>query len=762
MLDRTDSQLVTHSGYMPRDPMMSDTPETGPSVDFGFVFRVIRRRAKLIALFVVLAVSVAAVTVLFDYPLYSSSTRIIVERRSIDILGTAAVTTDPALNPAEADGQLQVIRSDKIIGMMIEDLQLLSNPAFTEPFSHSTPQRIRQSVVGLLSDLGILPDLQAALAPAVAQEVQLPEAIGLIEKRLDVRRVGLSYVFEINVAWTNPVLAAQMADGIAAAYVRDRADLLSGETEAAIDWLDARLVLLRDSADAAEAEVARFRIANNIVEAGREGLLNEQQLSALSTQLSEAVSQSLTAQQEMSRFSQVAQQDLSTAPIGDTAAERQLRLMRDELVELEDRRADSVQLVGADDPATLAIVQQLVRLNQRILAEITRVEATFAQAYQAAQIKEQDVRDSLQAITAQSVNISAAQVKLQALQSEAAVHRQLYDSYLQLYMQTVQQQSLPIADVRVISPAVIAEHDNTDGSRTAIVALAVGASLGLAAALLVERLDRSVRTPWQLRLATGTPTIGLLPKVTAPGRSKPTLLPPGQMLLAPNQFRIDGTVFGTVVSAPTSQFTQAVRRIKVAVDNSAQPKLIPVIGFISDEDIASRGLVAANYAQLLATYGQKVLLVDLDFGSARLTRALAPAAQVGIANFAVPATSAELEAAIWKDPVGGLAFMPSRPLRDLAAANGASLNSDRLVRVLDQLTAHFDCLVLDLASLKVSADAAALSDTVSGYVLVSEWGTTSSDTVARYTSDAGFPSHKLLGSVLADVDPVKYARYEAA
>ena len=68
--------------------------------------------------------------------------------------------------------------------------------------------------------------------------------------------------------------------------------------------------------------------------------------------------------------------------------------------------------------------------------------------------------------------------------------------------------------------------------------------------------------------------------------------------------------------------------------------------------------------------------------------------------------------------------------------------------------------MLDLTPLSVSSDAVALSNLVSGFILVSEWGRTSGDSLADHLSQSGIPAEKLLGTVLGDVDMAKYRKYE--
>ena len=62
-------------------------------------------------------------------------------------------------------------------------------------------------------------------------------------------------------------------------------------------------------------------------------------------------------------------------------------------------------------------------------------------------------RKNLTQAVSQSQATDAKSVTLRELQSTAQTYKSLYDNFLQRYMETVQQQSFPITEARLISSA---------------------------------------------------------------------------------------------------------------------------------------------------------------------------------------------------------------------------------------------------------------------------------------------------------------------
>jgi uncharacterized protein involved in exopolysaccharide biosynthesis len=99
----------------------------------------------------------------------------------------------------------------------------------------------------------------------------------------------------------------------------------------------------------------------------------------------------------------------------------------------------------------------------------------------------------------QSAAAKAATNTLEELESTASTYRKIYESYLQAYTESVQRQSYPLTNARVISRA-IAVQSHPRVVLLLLVALAAGAAVGLGIALIGGPLLPLV--PWP-RLAGG-------------------------------------------------------------------------------------------------------------------------------------------------------------------------------------------------------------------------------------------------------------------
>ena len=112
---------------------------------------------------------------------------------------------------------------------------------------------------------------------------------------------------------------------------------------------------------------------------------------------------------------------------------------------------------------------------------------------------------------------NSAEVTLRELESKAKGYRTLYETFLNRYMGSAQQESFPISEARVVYPA-FPPNSKSKPKTLVILALALFGGIGLGAGLgfLRETMDRVFRTPDQIEAALGLPCVSVVPLCRPP------------------------------------------------------------------------------------------------------------------------------------------------------------------------------------------------------------------------------------------------------
>jgi polysaccharide biosynthesis transport protein len=93
-------------------------------------------------------------------------------------------------------------------------------------------------------------------------------ALGTLQSRMFVKRIGLTYAIDIEFQSLNPERAAQIANAIADAYVVDALEAKYQTTRRAASWLQERLTELRDQAPNVRSSTLKRRTTSSSRAAG--------------------------------------------------------------------------------------------------------------------------------------------------------------------------------------------------------------------------------------------------------------------------------------------------------------------------------------------------------------------------------------------------------------------------------------------------------------------------------------------------------------
>ena len=94
----------------------------------------------------------------------------------------------------------------------------------------------------------------------------MEHALKIFEKSLTVDRVGAAYAIEIGFESRYADLAAQVANGVADAYIDLQRNSEYAAARQASDWLETRIPELRAKSEAAQRAVVEYKTEHNIVE----------------------------------------------------------------------------------------------------------------------------------------------------------------------------------------------------------------------------------------------------------------------------------------------------------------------------------------------------------------------------------------------------------------------------------------------------------------------------------------------------------------
>lgn len=258
-----------------------------------------------------------------------------------------------------------------------------------------------------------------------------------------------------------------------------------------------------------------------------------------------------------------------------------------------------------------------------------------------------------------------------------------------------------------------------DTTRNFLIGLALGALLGIAFAVVRELLDNTVKSRENLEEITGSGLVGSIP-LDKDRRKQPAIA-----------FETDNSITA-----------EAFRKIRtnlqfLAVDNP--PRVIVVTSSMPHE---GKSTTAINIALALAEAEHSVVLVDGDMRRPTLAKYLDLVGSVGFST--VLSGGASLSDSLQKTRFPGLSVLTSGAVPPNPSE---LLGSQSARKLLTELRAKFDYVIVDSTPLLAVTDAAILAAGADGVLLMARFGQTRRDQLAHAVGSLESVGAPLLGAV---------------
>ena len=725
------------------EPVEQRSSATVPSAVLRFAINFVRQQYVVIAVAVALTTMLGVVYLITTPPSFTAYARMLIDTRKQQVMGLQQPMTWNFMESATVASQVEVLKSENIARAVVKENHLTEDPDIVGP-GNDLWGTINAAIFG-------------APPPQVRSETELTKrAIGAVMGGVLAKRVPGTYVIEVGFESKSPDGAAHIANAVVQAYINDQLDVKFQATRRATAWLQDRIAELKEQSASADRAVEDFKQKNNMISADGK-LVNEQQVAELSSQLVLAKKRTADAQSRVDRIQTILRGDTIdpvNATVADSLNNMVVSKLREKYLDDANKEADWSTRFGPNHLAAVNLRNQMKGILASIREELVRLGETYRSDLEIAKTDQRASEKELAGAVAQSQEANQVKVTLRQLESTAKNLRSQYDSLLQKYTETQQEQSFPVTEARMITPAESGFKSSPVTSRVLSFAILGGLLLGSGIGWLREFWYRVFRTSKQVEAVLGKDTLALLPMVPTTKKSRPDQSSGSDDRRIVARSREPSWI---VLEAPFSRYAEEVRAIKLAIDVNRGVESNKVVAFTSSMPEEGKSTTSLAVALLAAQADARVILIDCDLRNPSLSRHVAPRATIGLLE--VLSGKARLDDAICRDPLTNLVFLPAGVKARLANSSEI-LASDAMKKLFESLRGHFDYIIVDLSPLVPIIDARSALSFVDAYVLVIQWGTTAIETVERAVHSAKAVSDKVIGVALNKVDFKALARFD--
>ncbi|MBP2565659.1 MULTISPECIES: polysaccharide biosynthesis tyrosine autokinase [Agrobacterium] len=723
---------------------------TAEFIDIDAALAIIRRQWRIVLAAIAVAGAIGLAFAATAVPVYSATATLLIDRNNSQIVEQLSTIGGVIEDEASILSQVEVLQSETIGLAVVDSLKLTENQEF-----RATRASLLSSIFGTIRSLvNVSQWFSPAKKESVVDDGTLKRSLSdQLLNGLSVKRIGRTYALELTYNSTSPVLAAQIVNAVASAYLLDKLNSKYEATRRASDWLSDRIAELRQRALDTDLAVQKFRAEHNLISTGNNSLLSDQQLAESNSALILAQSETAKARARVQRIEHILATDDVDGVVTDILDSSVANDLRKKYLESSKIEAEITRRLGSNHIQAVRLRNEMQEYRRLMFQEISRIAQSYKSDLEVSEAKEKSLAESVAKATDISNSASETQVQLRELQREAETYKNMYQTFLQRYQEAMQQQSFPVTEARVISKAMPPRIPSKP-NKPIILALfmIMGAAAGGGIAMFREFRDRFFRTGEQVRDVLGLEFLGNTPLIpNKPATEAPESGHPGLTLPT--------SVARYAIDHPLSSFAETLRSTRLAIDLGISAKSgARIVGVVSALPSEGKSTISINLAQLLAGQGSRVLLLDADIRNPGATRAMARHASEGLLEVLLEGRS--VQDVVLRDEKTKLAFLPT-VVKQRVPHSSELLTSAQMHKLLAEASNAFDYIIVDLPPLGPVVDARAMAGRIDGFIFVTEWGKTARRAVRNTVENEVHIRKKCLGVILNKVDTEKLKLYRA-
>jgi len=729
--------------------------EHASEINLSEWLQVVRRRWILLAATCVIGVTVASVHYAMTPKMYQATAILQIERRALTpLVGSQTPWLEDWWNMEYYPTQYKLLESRGLAERVVRNLRLAEDPFFN-PGGRPLASLASFTPGGPVADS---PTAEADLA-VVGQLANRLRGGLMVEPVRSTQLVNLTY------RSTNPEFAARAVNGFAEAFIDWGIENRSTTAGNASNFLTSQIETLKKEIQDKETQLQAVSRTSDIVELDSGSNVTMQRLEALNKSYSDALRERIEKEaryREVLNSPQEAVAESQSDGLYTDLKRKQLDMERDYEIKLKTFKKDFPTMVELQ-----AAIEKGRQHLAGVAAEMVDKAGKSAYAeYQTALRQEKALEQEMHGLKSEALDESSASVEYHNLSLEVETRRNLLDQVLKAQSETevtARLQGTKESNIRVVDRALAPGGPSSPNLKQDLSSgLLFGLVFGVGMVLLLEYLDRTVKTAEQVERLLGLPTLAVIPDINDTGSgyggyrgyggygygisttvAKAAAKAKGsRRWLEKKKSEMPSRIELVPHEGPRLAVSEAYRSLRTALllSSARELKVVAVTSAVASE---GKSATASNLAVVMAQLGRRALIIDADLRKPRLHEVFQVSNRTGLVSYLTG--GADFEGIISRTTVPQLYVTPSGPIPPNPSE---LLASERMVELVKAARGRFDFVVIDTPPLLPVTDATLVGDLVDGVTICLRAGKVTREEARSCLDRLKMAGVKVLGVVL--------------
>jgi capsular exopolysaccharide synthesis family protein len=527
---------------------------------------------------------------------------------------------------------------------------------------------------------------------------------GVIKRKDKVSRLKLlrmitilplsrSWLVDIQAVGPDPRLVKALADTWAKQYIRYTFQTKLNTIEDALEQLRAQLKSQAARLKEARQKLQEYKELYQLSSLEERQNVEVRRLDDINKLLTQSQRHKLEMETKLQQLKIHLEKGLPLATFPLVQKDNLIRNLTNQYITLQTKYADSHQRYQPRHPLMIQLQAQLDTMEKKINEESQKIIKGVKSECEMAAAEEKEIKKQLREQKTTKLELDRKSINYLSLKEKVTSAQKIYEALLSRLNETDFYKNIDVTNIRLLERAPLPRRPFRPRKMlNFLISIFAGLFLGVGAALVVERLDDTVKTPEDIKHYLKLPVIASIPLFTP--KNKPD----------------DGIL---IYSHPHTHITEAFRALRTTLLINAPRKTHQTILITSAAPSEGKSLISLQLAATLAQVQERVLLIDSDMRKPNLHKLMGKTTRHGLSDYLNG--EADLEEIVFPTAYSNLSVifagkLPSNP--------SELLSSPRFSRLLQETKDRWDRVVFDSPPLLSVTDSSIIATVVDGVIQI--------------------------------------------
>lgn len=544
-------------------------------------------------------------------------------------------------------------------------------------------------------------------------------------KKLKVELIRDTRILMLHVEDDDPKIATLIVNEFAKVYVDSNVAMKIKMSNQAEAWLKEEVEKQKKKVTEYELKLQEYKEASDIISIENQKDIVNDALARLNANYLDAQRKRISSDTTFKTIVNK-KEDMTFENLPSLLTDNKtLQQLKDEYLKQEALLTEYKKIYKHKHPKMIRLMENINYLKSRIINEVET-------QYNSALEEEQRLKVALEQQKKKALELDRKIINYNALKREVETNDRMLQVLLNRLKETSISGQIFANNVRVQDLAEIPKRPIKPKKRLNIaIAVVLGFAGGISLAFFREYMDTSLKDPAEIADILQLPILGSVPKIKRDGKFIRTKLD------------IDRAVERDSTSLASEAYRSIRTNLLFSLNYSSSSKSIVITSSVPCE---GKTLTAVNLAIMIASSGERVLLVDADMRKSRIHTIFNESNDIGLAQFLQGKN--DFDEVVKYSGIDNLYLVTAGKGTDRSAE---LLSSANMKLFLEKAASQFAKIIFDTPPIALVTDAALLSSICTGVVLISEGGKTTKKILSNSKELLQKVDAKILGVIVNNI-----------